>query len=83
MAYSKKEILGCLEKRLRWYKEAVRKQEDKFECYDISFDFPEGNIENWKGCIKELQNTIDMLKVKQEIEQWIYLEVRLSVYGLC
>ena len=60
----KKEILGCLEKRLRWYKEAVRKQEDKFECYDISFDFPEGNIENWKGCIKELQNTIDMLKVK-------------------
>lgn len=29
--------------------------------YKNGYDFPDGNIDTWKGAVRELRNTIDMM----------------------
>ncbi|CAB1251879.1 protein of unknown function [Ruminococcaceae bacterium BL-6] len=54
-------ILNCLEQRLKWYKKAIALKEDEIP-FENNFDWPYGNVENWRGVERELKNTIDMMK---------------------
>jgi len=71
-------VTGCLESRLAWYKKAVAIAKREIP-YQNDFDWPTketGNpLSEWVGAIRELQNTIDMLRhyQKQEKRQCIYV----------
>lgn len=59
--YTITEILTSLRNRLKWYEKACLIKE-KTIPYENGFDFPDGNIDNWYGAVKELNNTISMLE---------------------
>lgn len=61
MEYTTEEIIGCLENRKLWYQKAIDMKVGKV-AYEDSFDFPDGSIETWVGSVRELRNTIKMLK---------------------
>lgn len=56
--YSRDEIINCLELRLKWYQDAIVALKEGW----CNFSFPDGNADSWEGSIKELKNTINMLK---------------------
>lgn len=84
MRYTEEELRQCLERRLKWYQEALEyKNEYKKngEFPPIGFTFPDGNFRSWEGAVKELKNTLDMMKCDSEKETRenkiakIYIEV--------
>lgn len=72
-------VTGCLESRLSWYKKAVAIAKREIP-YENGFDWPPEETDNplseWTGAIRELQNTIDMLK------HYKMPETRKTVYVL-
>ena len=61
MRYTEEELRNCLEGRLKWYQEAL-KYRTKCEFPPIGFVLPDGNFRVWEGAIRELKNTLDMMK---------------------
>ena len=57
MSYNRQELLNCLKNRFEWYQKSIYS-----ETYEHCFDFPDGNMDFWKGAAHELQNIIDMLE---------------------
>ena len=50
----------CLKARLKWYQNAISLKEGTTPWIN-GFDFPEGNVDTWRGAAKELKNSLDML----------------------
>ena len=61
MKYTENELLNCLEARLKWYQKALEYR-TKGEFPPIGFVLPDGNFRVWEGAVKELKNTLDMMK---------------------
>ena len=61
MRYTDEELRNCLERRLKWYQEALEYR-TKGEFPPIGFVLPDGNFRVWEGAIRELKNTLDMMK---------------------
>lgn len=55
------QLIRSLELRLLWYQAAVDIRSEKAEP-KARFNFPDGDICTWEGAIRELGNTLDMLK---------------------
>lgn len=80
MRYIDEELRNCLERRLKWYQKALEYR-TKGEFPPIGFVLPDGNFRVWEGAIRELKNTLDMLKydsdnkVQKNKMAKIYIEV--------
>lgn len=80
MRYTEEELRNCLENRLKWYQEALEYKR-KSEFPPAGFTLPDGNFRTWEGAIRELKNTLDMLKydsdnkVQKNKMAKIYIEV--------
>lgn len=80
MRYTDKELRNCLERHLKWYQKALEYR-TKGEFPPIGFVLPDGNFRVWEGAIRELKNTLDMLKydsdnkVQKNKMAKIYIEV--------
>ena len=61
MRYTDEELRNCLERRLKWYQEALEYR-TKGEFPPIGFVLPDGNFRVWEGAVRELKNTLDMMK---------------------
>lgn len=61
MRYTTEELRNCLEKRLKWYQEALGYKE-KGQFPPIGFVLPDGNFKSWEGAARELKNTLNMMK---------------------
>ena len=84
MRYTEEELRNCLERRLKWYEEALEYKNEYKKNGDfppIGFTFPDGNFRFWEGAVRELKNTLDMMKCDSENEvsenktAKIYIEV--------
>ena len=84
MRYTEEELRNCLERRLKWYEEALEyknKYKNNGDFPPIGFTFPDGNFRVWEGAVRELKNTLDMMKCDSENEvrenktAKIYIEV--------
>lgn len=84
MRYTEEELRNCLERRLKWYEEALEYKNEYKKNGDfppIGFTFPDGNFRVWEGAVRELKNTLDMMKCDSENEvsenktAKIYIEV--------
>ena len=84
MRYTEEELRNCLERRLKWYEEALEyknKYKKNGDFPPIGFTFPDGNFRVWEGAVRELKNTLDMMKCDSENEvsenktAKIYIEV--------
>ena len=51
---------SCLKARLRWYNDAIDLKIGKRKWVN-GFNFPDGDVESWRGAAKELKNTLDMV----------------------
>ena len=61
MRYTAEELTNCLERRLKWYQKALEYR-TKGEFPPIGFVLPDGNFRVWEGAVRELKNTLDMMK---------------------
>lgn len=61
MKYTETELLNCLEGRLKWYEEALEYRRKNI-MPPIGSPLPDGEINTWEGAVKELRNTIAMMK---------------------
>lgn len=61
MKYTETELLNCLKKRLKWYEEALGYRRKNI-MPPIGFPLPDGEINTWEGAVRELRNTIAMIK---------------------
>lgn len=61
MKYTDEELRQCLERRLKWYQEALEYR-NKGEFPPIGFSLPDGNFRVWEGAVRELKNMLDMMK---------------------
>ena len=61
MRYTEEELRNCLERRLKWYQKALEYR-TKGEFPPIGFVLPDGNFRVWEGAVRELKNTLDMMK---------------------
>lgn len=61
MEYTIEEMINCLENRKLWYQKAIDMKMGNV-AYENGFDFPDGSVETWAGSVRELHNTIKMLK---------------------
>ena len=71
MRYTEEELRNCLERRLKWYEEALEYKNEYKKNGDfppIGFTFPDGNFRVWEGAVRELKNTLDMMKCDSENE---------------
>ncbi len=59
--YTHDELKHCLEGRLKWYEKALEYR-NKNEFPPIGFVIPDGNFRSWEGAVRELKNTLDMMK---------------------
>ena len=65
MKYTNKELFNCLNARLAWYKKALEMATGK-QAVENGFSWPDdpqntANWERWRGCIRELTNTISII----------------------
>ena len=60
MKTTEQHLINCLENRLKWYKEAISIKESNM-CIN-GYNYPAGTVEEWKGAVKELKNTLDMIR---------------------
>ena len=80
MKYTENELLNYLEGRLKWYQKALEYR-TKGEFPPIGFVLPDGNFRVWEGTIRELKNTLNMLKydsdnkIQENKTIKIYIEV--------
>ena len=51
----------CLRARLIWYQNAISLKEGTTPWIN-GYDFPEGNVDAWRGAAKELKKALDMLE---------------------
>ena len=84
MRYTEEELRNCLERRLKWYEEALEYKNEYKKNGDfppIGFTFPDGNFRVWEGAVRELKNTLDMMKydsdnkIQENKTIKIYIEV--------
>lgn len=84
MRYTENELRNCLERRLKWYEEALEYKNEYKKNGDfppIGFTFPDGNFRVWEGAVRELKNTLDMMKydsdnkIQENKTIKIYIEV--------
>lgn len=61
MRYTEEELRHCLEERLKWYQKALDYKE-KGQFPPSGFTLPDGNFRVWEGAVRELKNTLDMMK---------------------
>lgn len=61
MRYTESELINCLKVRLKWYEEALEYRR-KMVVPPIGFTIPDGDINTWEGAVRELKNTINMIK---------------------
>lgn len=61
MRYTEEELRNCLEGRLKWYQKALEYKE-KGQFPPAGFTLPDGNFRSWEGAVRELKNTLDMIK---------------------
>lgn len=61
MKYTEDELRRCLEGRLKWY-EAALEYRNKGVFPPVGFVLPDGNFRTWEGAVRELQNTLAMMK---------------------
>ena len=80
MKYTDEELRNCLEGRLKWYQKALEYR-TKGEFPPIGFVLPDGNFSVWEGAIREVKNTLNMLKydsdnkIQENKTIKIYIEV--------
>ena len=80
MRYTDEELRNCLEGRLKWYQEALEYRR-KGIMPPIGFPLPDGDINTWEGAVRELKNTLDMMKydsdnkIQENKTIKIYIEV--------
>lgn len=61
MKYMNKELRDCLERRLKWYQEAIEYRRYGMTI-PILFSIPDGNISTWEGAARELKNILNMME---------------------
>lgn len=80
MRYTGNELRNCLEGRLKWYQEALEYRR-KGIMPPIGFPLPDGDINTCEGAVRELKNTLNMMKcdsekkVRENETAKIYIEV--------
>ena len=61
MRYTTNELITCLEARLKWYENAINFKSKEIRT-PFDFVFPDGSIDTWAAVVRELRNTINMMR---------------------
>lgn len=82
MRYTDEELRNCLEARLKWYQKALEYR-TKGEFHPIGFVLPNGNFRVWEGAVRELKNTLDMMKYDSDnkIQENKTIKIYIEVNG--
>lgn len=60
MRYTENELRNCLERRLKWYQEALEYSRKGIKPPN-GFSLPDGDPNTWEGAARELKNTLNMI----------------------